>query len=108
MAARFGKTRHRTSNASPGGPEPETFSHARPHAVANLRGFATIPLEIRFSTVLPKPYVLSMFISVADDTQAPRDTSGRLGSADDTARFEGTATDGAQGPEAGAVEAAAP
>ena len=49
-----------------------------------------------------------MFISMVDDTQAPRDASSRLGGADNTARFEGTATDGAQGPEAGTVETSAP
>ena len=49
-----------------------------------------------------------MFIFMIDDTQAPRDASGGLGGADNTARFEGTATDGAQGPEAGVVEAGAP
>ena len=58
--------------------------------------------------MLKKSYVLSMFISMVDDTQAPRDASGGLGGADDTARSEGTATDGAQGPEASAVEAGAP
>ena len=49
-----------------------------------------------------------MFVLMADDTQVPRDASGGLGSADDTARFEGTATDGARGPETEAVEAGAP
>ena len=49
-----------------------------------------------------------MFVSMASDTQALRDTSGGLGGADNTARSEGTATDGAQGPEAGTVEASAP
>ena len=51
-----------------------------------------------------------MFISMAADTQAPRDAnaSGEPGGADNTAWFEGTATDGAQGPKAGAVEAGAP
>ena len=49
-----------------------------------------------------------MFICMIDDTQVPRAASGGLGGADDMARFEGTATDGAQGPEAGTVEAGAP
>ena len=51
-----------------------------------------------------------MFVPMADDTQAPRGTNapGGFGGADDTARSEGTATDGAQCPEAGAVEAGAP
>ena len=39
-----------------------------------------------------------MFISMIDDTQAPRDANapGGFGGADNTARSEGTATDGAQ------------
>ena len=88
----------------------ETFSHARSHAVANLRGFVAIPLEIRFLIVLPRPCVLSMFIFMVDDTQAPRGTNapGGFGGADNTACSEGTATDDARGPEAGAVEAGAP
>ena len=49
-----------------------------------------------------------MFMLMVDDTQVPRDASDGLGGADDTARSEGTATDGAQGPEAGAAEAGAP
>ena len=49
-----------------------------------------------------------MFIFMSDDTQASRDALGGFGGADDTARSEGTVTDGAQGPEAGAAEACAP
>ena len=49
-----------------------------------------------------------MFVLMADDTQALRDASGGPGGADDTARFEGTATDGARGPKIGAAEAGAP
>ena len=47
---------------------------------------------------------------MANDTQAPRDANapGGLGGVDNTARFEVTATDEVQGPEAGAVEAGAP
>ena len=86
----------------------ETFSRTRSHAVANLRGFVAIPLEIRFPTVLQESYVPSMFIPMTDDTQTPCDASGGPGGADDTARTEGTATDGARGPETEAVEASAP
>ena len=49
-----------------------------------------------------------MFVLMADDTQVPRDASGGLGSADDTARSEETATNGARGPETEAAEASAP
>ena len=49
-----------------------------------------------------------MFMLVADDTQVPRAASGGLGGADDTARSEETATDGARGPETEAAEAGAP
>lgn len=51
-----------------------------------------------------------MFISMIDDTQAPRDanTPGGFGGADNTARAEGTATDSLHGPEAGTVKVAAP
>ena len=51
-----------------------------------------------------------MFIFMIDDTQAPRGTNtpGGFGGADDTARSEGTATDGARGPKTEAVEASAP
>ena len=47
---------------------------------------------------------------MANDTQAPRDANapGGLGGVDNTARFEGTAMDGAQSPEDGAVETGAP
>ena len=86
----------------------ETFSRTRSHAVANLRGFVAIPLEIRFSTVLQESYVLSMFISMPDDTQASRDALGGFGGADNTACSEGTATDGARSPKIDAVEACAP
>ena len=46
-----------------------------------------------------------MFLFMTDDTQALRDASGGPGGADNTARSEGTATDGARAPvpeEAGA------
>ena len=105
MAARFGRTQHRTSNASPGEPAPETFSRTRPHAVVNLRGFVAIPLEIRFSTILQGSYVLSMFMLMVDDTQVPRDASDGLGGADDTARPDEAAADDGRAPvpeEAGA------
>ena len=49
-----------------------------------------------------------MFVLMVDDTQVPRAASGGLGGANNTARFEGTATDGARGPETEAVEAGAP
>ena len=49
-----------------------------------------------------------MFVLMADDTQVPRDASGGPGGADNTARSEGTAMDGARGPETEAVEAGAP
>ena len=49
-----------------------------------------------------------MFIPMADDTQVLRDASDGLGDADNTARSEGTATDGARGPETEAAEAGAP
>ena len=49
-----------------------------------------------------------MFVLMVDDTQVPRGASGGFGGADDTARSEGTVTDGAQGSEAGAAEACAP
>ena len=49
-----------------------------------------------------------MFVLMVDDTRVPRDASGGFGSADDTARSEETATDGARGPETEAAEAGAP
>ena len=45
---------------------------------------------------------------MADNTQASRDTSSGLGSADNTVRSEGIAVDGVQGPEADTVEAGVP
>ena len=85
----------------------ETFSRTRSHAIASPRGFVAIPLEIRFSTVLPRSYVLFMFVPMTDDTQTLRDanTPGGPGVADNTIWFKGTATSGARAPapeEAGA------
>ena len=51
------------------------FSRTRSHAIASSRGFVAIPLEIRFSTVLQRPYVLSMFIFMTDDTQSSRNAN---------------------------------
>ncbi len=41
-----------------------------------------------------------MFVLMGNDTQVPRGTNapGGFSGADDTARFEGTATDGARAP----------